>query len=122
VFVRCQPDKSASYYRWASEERAYPIDTVGLPALAARGLDPARVWVPPTRAEAAQPPASAAQWSAPMSRQVTAHEAAQIAAWAGEDGKPSRALARRLYAARGGDEAYDGSGAVYQAIQEVLAK
>lgn len=123
VFVRCQPDKSANYYRWSDEARAFPIDTMGLPAVAARGLDPARVWVPPTRVEPAQEAPSAAQWSKPMARTVTAHEAAQIVTWAGDEGKPSRALARKLYAARGGDDAdYDGSGAVYQAIQEVLTK
>ena len=123
VFVRCQPDKSARYYRWSDEARAYPIDTVGLPTLAARGLDPLRIWVPPIRAEAAPETRSAEVWGAPTSRQATAHEAAQVVLWAGADGKPSRALARQLYTARGGDDtAYDGSGAVFEAVKSALTK
>jgi energy-coupling factor transporter ATP-binding protein EcfA2 len=75
-------------------------------------------------AQAAQAAPSAttppALWNPPMSRQVTTHEAAQVAAWA-NGGSPSRALARQLYRARGGDDpSYNGSGAVFQAVQEAL--
>jgi len=121
VFVRCQPDKSATYYRWGSEAAPMPIDTLLLPGMAARGLDPVRVWVPPTRADVAQTAPVAGLWSAPNSRDLTDHERTQIRQWAGDDGKASRALARRLYEARGGDAGgYDGSGAPFQACQQAL--
>lgn len=74
-------------------------------------------------AQAAQPapaPAQPALWSAPTSRQVTAHEAAQVAAWA-NGGMSLRALARKLYAERGGDDQeYDGSGAPFEAVKTAL--
>lgn len=139
LFVRCERAaqeggaRPAHFFEWnAARNVAFNVrafDTAGVPALAAAGLDPARLWVPdapaPVHAAPAAPSARAqadARFNAPTAPEATAHEAALVQAWS-EDGDPSlRQLARELYRARGGDDpAYKGDGGPFYAVKAALA-
>lgn len=128
LFVRTARDKSAHFFEWNAQRNVpfneRPFDTSDVPALAAAGLDPARVWIPDAPRSAGAPaqlPAAAPLFSAPTSADVTTHEAALVRAWRAEGETDARALGRRLYAARGGqNEAFDGSGAIFYAVKAAL--
>lgn len=127
VFIRTERDKSAHFFEWDAARNVAinrrPFDTADVPALAARGLDPARLWLPnaPAPAALAAPAAQAAPlYNPPTSAAATAHEASEIRRWQ-RDGAGKREMARRLYAARGGDDAeYDGDGGAFKAVKAVV--
>lgn len=124
AFIRAERDKSAMLGE-LEEIRAGSgvwLETGEVPALAAGPLEADRVWAP---VGAVAPPASvaaeAAQLAPPTSAQPTPYEVNLVRAWheGGETGM--RALARRLYAERGGPPPYDGSGGPYYAVRAALA-
>lgn len=127
--------RPAHFFEWNSARNvAFNVrafDTSGVPALAAQGLDPARLWVPDAPVRATTPiavhatapaPAGDARFNAPTAPEPTVHEVALVQMWS-EDGDPSlRQLARDLYRARGGDDpCYKGDGGPFYAVKAALA-
>jgi len=126
AFVRCE---RGTYRAWLGEleevrddpARAVELDTAMVLSLAQHAPAPGQVWQPPTRGtSSAAGAAPAGDIAQPTSATATRYETNLVRAWyeGGETGM--RALARRLYAARGGQPPYDGSGGPYYAVRGAL--
>lgn len=145
AFVVCQRGTRRAFVGELDEVRPEPernaveLDTTTVLTLAGSSPNPAHLWVRPASdvgpSEHTAGPGERitplTPFNPPNSKEVTPYEVVLVKAWTeirDADGKPlsKRELARRLYAARGGDKVdYDGTGdpsyAVRAALEEAAA-